>query len=152
MLSLLDLPVDQQGVHLHWSWWRRTHQAVARRSHIARRERGQPQPARTTDASVAHTEPSTGPDRPPVWTELTEGQWARVQPLLPVPGGIGRPPYDARVVLEAVLWLQAHHASWRSLPLTFGRWNTVYRRLQVWRRSGLWPRILDLLQEPTSPP
>jgi transposase len=86
------------------------------------------------------------PDRP-LPSELTDAAWARVQPLLPPRAPTGRLPHDTRTVLAGVLWVLRNHASWRSLPTIFGPWPTVYSRYRAWVATGLWPRILDALND-----
>ena len=36
-------------------------------------------------------------------------------------------------------------APWRDLPPEYGKWNTVYRRFNRWKKSGVWERILEKL-------
>jgi hypothetical protein len=148
---LLQLPTEapeRHGFLLHWSWWRRAHQAVARRGHIAARARARPgvsSPASTVAAPALV-------DRP-LPSELTDVQWARVQPLLPPRAPVGRPPRDTRSVLAGVLWALRAHASWRALPVAYGPWRTIYGRHRLWVATGLWPRILDALHDtqPSTP-
>jgi Putative transposase of IS4/5 family (DUF4096) len=142
LLRLLTVPVEQQGFHLHWSHWRRAHQAVARRSHSAARARAQPAPCRAAPSAL----PPCPPARPP-WTELNAAGWARVQPLLPPPAARGRPPRDARRVLAGVVWIVRTQAAWRQLPPEFGPWRTLYGHYRLWCATGLWPRLLQALQE-----
>jgi transposase len=91
------------------------------------------------------TEPSTV--AAPSWTELTEVQWQRIQPLLPARAPTGRPPCEPRRVLSGVLWILDRHAAWRDLPAAFGPWRTVYGRYRLWRQTGLWSRIFEVLQD-----
>ena len=80
---------------------------------------------------------------------LTDAQWARVAPLLPVRDRSrgGRPPRDPRPIVAALLWLARTGAPWRELPTAYGAWLSIYRAYQRWAASGLWPRILHALQE-----
>jgi hypothetical protein len=140
LLHLLTGPPEERGVHLHWSYWRRTHQAIARRGHISARARARPAPCRSAPAV---TEPATV--APPSWTELTDEQWRRLQLLLPARAPLGRPPHEPRLVLSGVLWILHRHASWRELPATCGSWRTIYGHYRLWRQSGLWPRLIQAL-------
>jgi hypothetical protein len=144
LLRLLTEPPERHGFLLRWSHWRRAHQAVARRGHIAAR-------ARPVVSAPVPTEPALVPVDRPLPSDLTDAAWARVQPLLPHRAATGRPPRDARTVLAGVLWVLRAHASWRALPAEYGPWRTVYGRHRLWVATGLWPRILDTLQDtPTS--
>ena len=79
--------------------------------------------------------------------ELTDEQWALVEPLLPVSGACtGRPPKDPRVMLNGVFWILHTGAPWRDLPERFGPWQTVYDHFCKWRCEGVFDRILQTLQ------
>ena len=144
MLRLLTEPAEQIRFHLHWSRWRRAHQATARRCHHARRARARP--AIWSPAAWTWLPAVARPTRP----ELTDEQWARLQPLLPPQAPVGRPPRDARLVLAGVLWVLQTGASWRALPEQFGPWETIYGRYRRWCTTGLWPQLAEALQIPTT--
>jgi Putative transposase of IS4/5 family (DUF4096) len=146
LLRLLAEPSEQRGFHLHWSHWRRAHQAIARRGHIAARARARPAPCRPAPAVTAPTTVA-----PLSWTELTDEQWHRLQPLLPARAPLGRPPHEPRLVLGGVLWILHRHASWRELPATFGSWRTIYGHYRLWRQSGLWSQLLRALNDHQAP-
>jgi transposase len=84
---------------------------------------------------------------PPV--VLTDAQWARVAPLLPPIDRRrgGRPPCDPRPIVAGLLWVARTGAAWRELPAVYGAWISPYRYYRRWTESGLWPRILQALQE-----
>ena len=90
---------------------------------------------------------SAAPAAPPV--VLTDAQWARVAPLLPAarPRRGGRPPRDPRPIVAALLWVARTGAAWRELPAVYGAWISPYRYYHRWTATGLWPRILRVLQE-----
>jgi len=78
---------------------------------------------------------------------LSDGQWARLRPLLPPPPpSRGRPRRDDRTVVEGILWRLATGVPWRDLPECFGPWKTVYSRFRRWQRAGVWERVLAALQ------
>src|SRR5260370_39378399 len=52
-------------------------------------------------------------------TDLTDDQYALVEPLLPQPKKMGRPPADLRAVLGAILYLVRTGCPWRLLPHDF---------------------------------
>jgi transposase len=142
LLRLLASPAEQRAFLLHWSRWRRTHQAGARRGHVARRARATPTRYRPPAA-----EPLPAPAARPPWTDLSDAGWARVRPLLPPKAPVGRPPCDGRLVLAGVLWVLRTDAGWRALPSEFGPWRTIYGRYRQWRLAGLWPRLVQALQD-----
>ena len=146
LLRLLAEPPERHGFLLRWSRWRRAHQAVARRGHIAARARAQP--AMSTPVTTGSAPGLVVRPRP---AELTDAAWARVQPLLPPRAPVGRPPRDSRTMLAGVLWVLRTDASWRALPPEYGPWRTVYGRHRLWAALGLWPRILDALNDTSTP-
>ena len=75
-------------------------------------------------------------------TVLTDVEWERVLPLLPPQRPrIGRPRHNHRVILSGILSVVRTGASWREMPEEFGKWETAYKRYQLWRENGLWQRI-----------
>ena len=145
LLRLLSEPPERHGFLLHWSRWRRAHQAVARRGHIATRAR-----ARPAVSTPPPTEPASAPVGRPLPADLTAVAWARVRPLFPPRAPTGRPPRDTRTVLAGVLWVLHTHASWRALPPEYGPWRTVYGRHRLWVATGLWPHIINALSDSPS--
>lgn len=77
--------------------------------------------------------------------ELTDVEWARLQPLLP-PRRAGKPRKDDQLVLNAILWKLATGAPWRDLPERYGPWQSVYTRFRRWTRAGVWDRLLAAVQ------
>jgi transposase len=125
---------------LRWSVWRRAHQARANRCHAARRARERA----LRPAAPVH------PVVPPALVELTEAEWTRLQPLLPPRRPrVGRPRHDDRTVLGGILWVVRNGASWRDLPLRFGKWERAYKRYRLWSDTGLWERLLTALLSTT---
>lgn len=78
--------------------------------------------------------------------ELTDEQWQVVKPLLPKPSHMGRPPRDAREMLEAMLWLLRTGAPWRDLPDWYGPWETVYSKFRRWLDEGVLDRMVERLR------
>ncbi len=62
--------------------------------------------------------------------ELTEGQWQRLLPLLPLQKpSRGRAAKDHRAVVNAILWILRTGALWRDLPTDAGVcWKTAASR------------------------
>jgi len=49
-------------------------------------------------------------------------------------------------VLNAILYVAEHGCKWRGLPQRFGRWHTVYTRMNRWSKSGVLDRAFTELQ------
>lgn len=50
-------------------------------------------------------------------------------------------------MLAAVLWVTRAGASWRGVPERFGPWQSVYTYYRRWSRAGLWPRLIEALDQ-----
>jgi transposase len=77
--------------------------------------------------------------------ELTDDEWALVEPHLPPPSR-GRAWADHRTVVSGVVFWASTGIQWRDLPDRFGPWQTVYERFRRWQREGRWLAILRALQ------
>jgi len=85
--------------------------------------------------------------RKPYPSDLTDAQWALIEPLLPAARPGGRPrTADLREVLNGLLYLNREGCSWRGLPHDFPPWKTVYNYFQAWRDGGTWDAVLGALR------
>ena len=78
-------------------------------------------------------------------TDLTDGQWAVMQPLLPPHARRGRPRADDRRTINGILWVLRTGARWADLPRRYGASSTCHARLQRWQREGIWEGLWRLL-------
>lgn len=78
--------------------------------------------------------------------ELTDEQWAKIEPLLPGRRGRrGRPAKDNRRFVNGVMWIARSGAPWRDLPRRYGKWGSVHRRFSRWASRGVWKAIFAAL-------
>ena len=83
-------------------------------------------------------------------SDLTEAQWAILEPLLPAPRNTegGRPrELDMREVLNTLLYLNRSGCQWEMLPHDLLPKSSVYDYFAQWRDDGTWPKILTALRE-----
>jgi transposase len=60
-------------------------------------------------------------------SDLTDQEWALLEPLLASSEGRGRPPkWPAERVADAVFYLLRSGCAWRMLPREYPPWQTVY--------------------------
>ena len=78
--------------------------------------------------------------------ELSDEEWALLEPLLPPRETRGCYYRDHRTVLNGMLYWLHTGVPWRDLPERYGPWQTVYARFRRWTREGRWDRILQALQ------
>ena len=76
--------------------------------------------------------------------ELTEAQYQRIAPYLPVQRGNVR--LSNRQLLNAILYVAEHGCKWRRLPARFGNWHTIYTRMNRWSKNGVLDRVFEQLQ------
>jgi transposase len=86
--------------------------------------------------------------RPAYPTDLSDRQWARLEPLLPKPPGGGRPiKVPRRELVNAMLSVLRNGISWRAMPHDFPPWRTVSHDFRAWERDGTWERIHETVRD-----
>jgi putative transposase len=72
-------------------------------------------------------------------SDLTDGEWALLEPFFPPPSHVGRPrKWPLRRIVEAILYLLRGGLPWRMLPPCFPPVSTVRRWFYLWRDNRLW--------------
>jgi putative transposase len=80
-------------------------------------------------------------------TDLTDEQWAILEPLIPSAKHGGRPRLvDMREVINAILYLNRTGCQWEMLPNDLLPKSTVYDYFAAWRNDGAWQRMMDSLR------
>jgi transposase len=79
--------------------------------------------------------------------DLTDAQWARLEPLLPTPTKSGRASkWTKRQLIDGIRWRVRVGAPWRDVPDCYGSWQAVYGLFRRWQRAGVWQQIVTALQ------
>ncbi|MFF0887906.1 IS5 family transposase [Streptomyces sp. NPDC003456] len=78
--------------------------------------------------------------------DLTDVEWERLRPFLPVSNGRCGRWRDHRQVINGILHRVRTGVQWRDLPERFGPWKTVYERHRLWSGDGTWERLLQQVQ------
>src|SRR3954465_4933426 len=69
-------------------------------------------------------------------SDLTDDQWALIEPLIPV-NAVGRPrKVDMREVLNAILYINRSGCQWDLLPHDFPAKGPVYAPFPRWREAA----------------
>ncbi len=85
--------------------------------------------------------------REPYPTDLTDKEWAVIEPTLPV-ATTGRPrKYSQRELFNAILYVLRTGCSWRMLPHDFPPWKTVYAYFRKLQKLGVWQQVNDELRQ-----
>ena len=75
-------------------------------------------------------------------SDMSDEQWAIMEPLLPVNTGAGRPTEtDLRAVMDAIFYRTRTGCQWRYLPKSYPPTGTVYYYFRKWAKDGVWSRM-----------
>ena len=75
-------------------------------------------------------------------SDLTDQEWAILEPLMPPSRRTGRRRiWSWREILNAMFYVLRGGVPWRMLPRGFPRRQTVWRWFAAWRDSGLFETI-----------
>ena len=75
-------------------------------------------------------------------SDLTNREWAILEPLIPPPKPGGRSvSWERREIVDAILSILRSGCVWRRLPPDFPPWQTAYPYFRLWRRDGTWERV-----------
>jgi transposase len=78
--------------------------------------------------------------------DLSDAEWERLRPFLPVSNRRCGRWRDHRQVINGILHRVRTGVHWRDLPERFGPWKTVYERHRLWSAEGTWERLLQQVQ------
>jgi putative transposase len=80
-------------------------------------------------------------------SDLTDEQWAIIEPLIPV-NSVGRPrEVEMREVLNTIFYLNRSGCQWDMLPHDLPAKSTVHDHFAQWKGDGTWQKILDALRQ-----
>ena len=86
--------------------------------------------------------------RRPYPTDLSDAEWAILEPLVPAPKPGGRPALHARrEIINGIRYVLRSGGAWRLLPHDFPPWQTVYHYFRLWRLDGTWEALHTALRE-----
>jgi transposase len=75
-------------------------------------------------------------------SDLSDAEWAMIEPRLPQRNRLGRPPKtETRSVVNALLYMVRTGCQWRQLPREFPPYTTVQHYFYAWRDGGVLQRI-----------
>jgi putative transposase len=80
-------------------------------------------------------------------TDLSDEQWAVLEPLIPAAKHGGRPrEVNMREVINTILYLNRSGCQWDMLPHDLLAKSTAYEYFAAWRNDGSWQRMMDALR------
>ena len=76
--------------------------------------------------------------------EISEAQYQHIASSLPRQRGNVKLPNLQ--LLNALLYVAEHGCKWRGLPKRFGKWHTIYTRMNRWSKNGVLDQVFERLQ------
>ena len=82
-------------------------------------------------------------------SDLTDAQWAILEPLVPPANPNTRPrKHNMREIVNALLYVTKEGCTWRALPGDFAiPWKTVYNYFRAWGADGTLDQMVTALRE-----
>lgn len=81
-------------------------------------------------------------------SDLREGEWAILEPLVPAVKPGGRPArHSRREIVNGILYVVRGGNQWRAMPHDLPPWQTVYFYFRRWRNDGTWEAIHSAIRE-----
>ncbi|MDR0721580.1 MAG: transposase [Treponema sp.] len=77
--------------------------------------------------------------------KISQEQRKKIIRLFPIQRGNVRVDNDR--FLDAIIYICENGCTWRSLPVSFGPWHTIYVRINRWAKSGVLERVFQALRE-----
>jgi putative transposase len=80
-------------------------------------------------------------------SDVTDEQWALIEPLIPAARPGGRPrKVDMRLVVNTIFYLLKAGSQWNMLPVGLAKRSTANGYFLAWQADGTWQKVLDALR------
>jgi putative transposase len=87
------------------------------------------------------------PDRRSYPTDLTDEQWALIEPFVRASHcGSQEVLHPRREVVNAIIHIKRTGAQWRYMPHDLPSWNLVFHYFTKWKKDRTWKKINDELR------
>lgn len=77
-------------------------------------------------------------------TMLTDEHWSKLNAIMLKDRVYNKPEH--RNTMEGILYRMRTGCPWRDVPESFGDWNTIYRRFNLWSKKGVLMRLFKSLR------
>ena len=75
-------------------------------------------------------------------SDVTDQEWAILEPLIPAAKPGGRPQeIERREIVNGILYVLRSGCPWRMLPHDLPNWSTVHLYFRQWKRAGIWEQV-----------
>jgi transposase len=80
-------------------------------------------------------------------SDVTDKEWAILEPLIPAAKPGGRPEeIERREIVNGILYVLRSGCPWCLLPHDLPNWSTVYLYFREWKRAGIWEQVNTALR------
>ena len=76
--------------------------------------------------------------------KITQTQYEKIAKYLPRQRG--NVSMSNIQLINAILYVAENGCKWRALPKSYGKWHTVYVRMNRWSKNGVLQRVFEALQ------
>ena len=76
--------------------------------------------------------------------KITQEQYEKIEKYLPKQRG--NVVINNLQFLNALLYVAENGCKWRALPKEYGKWHTIYMRMNRWSKNGVLDRLFSALQ------
>src|SRR5260221_3457824 len=75
-------------------------------------------------------------------SDVTDKEWAILEPLIPAAKPGGRPQeIERREIVNGILYVLRSGCPWRMIPHDLPNWSTVYLYFREWKQAGIWELV-----------
>jgi putative transposase len=80
-------------------------------------------------------------------TDVTDEQWALIQPLIPPAKHGGAPrTVKLRLIFNTILYVNKTGCQWAMIPKDLAKRSTAFDYFSAWKKDGTWQNIMDTLR------
>lgn len=76
--------------------------------------------------------------------EITQEQYKKIEKYLPRQRG--NVSMSNLQLINAILYVTENGCKWRALPESYGKWHTIYVRMNRWSKNGVLQRVFEAMQ------
>ena len=86
-------------------------------------------------------------DRKAYPSDLTDGEWEILEPLIPaISEEAVHVKYTRREIVNGILYVLRSGCPWRLVPHDLPDWGALYYYFRKWRKEGVWDQVLEALR------
>lgn len=72
---------------------------------------------------------------------LTDAAYEKIKSYFPEEKSTGRPGMNTRLFWDALIFILREGCTWRSIPVSYGKWNSIYKKFRQWESQGIFKKI-----------